>query len=77
VDVGVQRLDLIAAGEIILDLKAVKAFDDVHFAQLRSYLKATGLRVGLLLNFNAPTLVIKRGSLIGPVSRFRTFVFRD
>ena len=32
----------------------------VHFAQVKSYLKATGLHVGLLLNFNAPTLVVKR-----------------
>ncbi|MHB1425765.1 MAG: GxxExxY protein [Gemmataceae bacterium] len=40
--------------------RAVKAFEDIHYAQLKSYLKATGLHVGLLLNFNAPTLVIKR-----------------
>lgn len=60
VDVGLHRLDLVVANEIILELKAVKAFEDIHFAQLRSYLKATGLHVGLLLNFNAPTLVIKR-----------------
>jgi GxxExxY protein len=60
VDVGLQRLDLIAGGEIILELKAVSALADIHFAQLKSYLKATGFHVGLLLNFNAPTLLIKR-----------------
>jgi GxxExxY protein len=60
VDVGLHRLDLIVEEQIILELKAVKDLEDIHFAQLRSYLKATGLRVGLLLNFNAPTLVIKR-----------------
>jgi GxxExxY protein len=60
VDVGLQRLDLIVEGQIILELKAVKALEDVFFAQVRSYLKATGLHVGLLLNFNAPTLVVKR-----------------
>ncbi len=59
-DVGLHRLDLVVEGIIILELKAVKAFEDSHFAQLRSYLKATGLHVGLLLNFNAPTLAIKR-----------------
>jgi len=59
-EVGVHRLDLIVAGQIIVELKAVKALEDVHYAQVRSYLKATGLRIGLLLNFNAPTLVIKR-----------------
>jgi GxxExxY protein len=60
VDLGVQRLDLIVAEQLVLELKAVKAFEDIHFAQLRSYLRATGLRTGLLLNFNACTLVIKR-----------------
>src|ERR1700730_6886537 len=60
VEVGLHRLDLIVAGEIVVELKAVKALEDVHFAQVKSYLKATGLHVGLLLNFNAPTLVIKR-----------------
>jgi GxxExxY protein len=58
--VGTHRLDLMVQGEIIVELKAVKALEDIHFAQVRSYLKATGLRVGLLMNFNAPTLVIKR-----------------
>lgn len=59
-EVGVHRLDLIVEGEIVVELKAIKALEDVHFAQVRSYLKATGLHVGLLLNFNAPTLIIKR-----------------
>ena len=59
-DVGLHRLDLVVADEIIVELKAVKALEDIHYAQLRSYLKATGLHVGLLLNFNSPTLVIKR-----------------
>jgi GxxExxY protein len=59
-EVGLHRLDLIVAGEIIVELKAVKCLEDIHFAQVKSYLKATGLHVGLLLNFNAPTLTIKR-----------------
>lgn len=58
--VGVHRLDLIVEQQIVVELKAIKALEDVHFVQVRSYLKATGLRVGLLFNFNAPTLVIKR-----------------
>jgi GxxExxY protein len=60
VDVGLHRLDLVVEAELILELKAVKALEDIHFAQLRSYLKATGLHVGLLLNFNSTTLVVKR-----------------
>jgi GxxExxY protein len=59
-EVGLHRLDLIIDEQIIVELKAVKELEDIHFAQLKSYLKATGQRVGLLLNFNASTLVIKR-----------------
>jgi len=59
-EVGLHRLDLVVQQEIVVELKAIKALEDIHFAQVRSYLKATGLHVGLLLNFNAPTLVIKR-----------------
>ena len=59
-EVGVHRLDLLVENEIIVELKATRALDEVHFAQLRSYLKATRLHVGLLLNFNAPRLVAKR-----------------
>lgn len=59
-EVGMHRLDLIVGNEVVVELKAVRAFEDIHFAQVKSYLKATGLKVGLLLNFNAPTLAIKR-----------------
>jgi GxxExxY protein len=59
-EVGLHRLDLVVGNEIIVELKAVKALEDIHHAQVKSYLKATGLHVGLLLNFNAPTLVVKR-----------------
>lgn len=60
VEVGTHRLDLIVENKIIVELKAVKELADIHFAQLRSYLKATDLKVGLLLNFARPTLEIKR-----------------
>ena len=59
-EVGLHKLDLIVEGRIIVELKAVKNLDDIHFAQVKSYLKATRLHIGLLLNFNAPTLTIKR-----------------
>jgi GxxExxY protein len=58
--VGVHRLDLLVENQVIVELKAVKELTDAHFAQLRSYLKATGLKVGLLLNFSKPTLEIRR-----------------
>jgi GxxExxY protein len=58
--VGIHRLDLVVENEIIVELKAVKGLEEIHFAQVRSYLKATGLHVGLLMNFNAPRLIVKR-----------------
>jgi GxxExxY protein len=53
-----QRLDLLVAGRVIVELKAVDAIAPIHEAQLLSYLKATGLRLGLLINFNVPTLKV-------------------
>jgi GxxExxY protein len=58
--IGIHRLDLLVACEVIVELKAVRELTDVHFAQLRSYLRATHLKVGLLLNFAKPTLEIRR-----------------
>jgi GxxExxY protein len=59
-EVGFHRLDLLVDDRIVVEIKAVRGLEDAHFAQLRSYLKATGLHIGLLLNFNAPTLVARR-----------------
>lgn len=59
-EVGTHRLDLVVENEIVVELKAVRQLADVHAAQLRSYLKAARIHVGLLLNFQAPTLEIKR-----------------
>jgi GxxExxY protein len=46
------RLDLVVNEVLILELKAVERFDRVHEAQLHTYLRLTGLRLGLLINFN-------------------------
>jgi GxxExxY protein len=51
-----QRLDLLVGGLVIVELKAVSELHPLHQAQLLSYLKATGLRLGLLLNFSVPVL---------------------
>ena len=51
-----QRLDLLVAGRLIVELKCVEEFAPIHQAQLLSYLKATGLRLGLLINFKAQVL---------------------
>jgi GxxExxY protein len=53
-------IDLIVAKQIVVELKAVDRLRDVHYAQLKSYLRATSHRVGLFFNFNAPTLTTKR-----------------
>jgi GxxExxY protein len=52
--------DLIVEGLVLLELKAVKAFDETHSAQCINYLKATKLPVCLLMNFGRPKLEIKR-----------------
>jgi GxxExxY protein len=56
VEIPGQRVDLIVEGLIIVELKAVAKLDRVHRAQLISYLKTTGLRGGLLINFRVPLL---------------------
>ncbi len=58
--VGEHRLDLLIANGIVVELKAIAALENVHFATVRSYLKALGLQDGLLLNFAATRLTIKR-----------------
>jgi GxxExxY protein len=58
--IGEHRLDLLVHDEIVVELKAVAGFDPIHFAVLRSYLKAANRSLGLLLNFAGPTLQIKR-----------------
>lgn len=58
--IGEHRLDLLVEDCLIVELKTVSDFDPIHFATVRSYLKATGCELGLLLNFAATTLQIKR-----------------
>ena len=50
------RLDLVVAGVVLAEIKAVEALLPIHQAQLLTYLRLTGLRLGLLLNFNVPVL---------------------
>jgi GxxExxY protein len=60
IEVGKHRLDLLVEDIIVVELKAIKNLDDIHFAIVRSYLRATGQKHGLLLNFAKTTLEIKR-----------------
>ena len=58
--VGDYVADLLVEGSVLVELKAVKSLDDIHFSQCVNYLKATGLKVCLLINFGAPKVQIKR-----------------
>ena len=51
-----QQIDLIVAAIVLVELKAVPRLRPLHEWQVRSYLRTTGLRVGLLMNFNTPLL---------------------
>ncbi len=50
------RLDLVVAGKVIVEIKSVEALQEVHFKQLLTYLKLSGLKLGQLINFNVATL---------------------
>ncbi len=50
------KLDLLVDDRLIVELKAVEKLNPVHTAQMLTYLKVTGLRVGLLINFNVEVL---------------------
>ena len=60
VEVGLHRLDHLVDNTIVIELKAIKDFEDIHFAVVRSYLRAVGKEHGLLLNFAKVTLEVRR-----------------
>jgi GxxExxY protein len=62
--IGEYKADLIVNNQVLLELKAARAIDPSHEAQILNYLRATEIEVGLLLNF-------------GPKPHFRRFVFEN
>jgi GxxExxY protein len=60
IEVRQHRLDLFVEDTIVVELKAIKDLEDIHFAIVRSYLKAVGRKHGLILNFAKTTLEVKR-----------------
>ncbi len=62
--IGIYQADLVIAGLVLVELKACKALDPTHEAQLLNYLRATEIEVGLLLNF-------------GPKPQVRRFAFEN
>ena len=69
--IGEHRLDFLVEDKIVVELKAVEALENVHFAIVRSYLKAAGLADGLIVNFSTMPLTVRR------VRRERTFEKTD
>jgi len=57
-DIG-YRTDLIVENKLIVEIKAVEALNDIHLAQVLTYLKLSGCKLGLLINFN--TVLFKDG----------------
>jgi GxxExxY protein len=53
------RIDMTVADQVVVEIKAVESLNAIHSAQLLTYLKLTGMRVGLLINFNE--VVLSRG----------------
>ncbi len=61
--VGDYVADLLVEGRVLVELKAVQALDDIHLAQCLNCLKATKLRICLLINFGKPKVEIRRVAL--------------
>lgn len=59
-EVGRHRLDIVVENKVIVELKTVEHLSEAHYAQVRSYLKATGLRVAILVNFAAEKADFRR-----------------
>jgi GxxExxY protein len=59
-EIGIRRVDFFVEDKIMVELKAVIRLENVHLAQAKNYLEAYNLEVGLLLNFGAISLEIKR-----------------
>ncbi len=51
------KANIVVAGELILEIKAASTILPIHAVQIRTYLRMSGIHVGLLLNFNVPRLV--------------------
>ncbi len=73
--IGEHRLDFVLEGKVIVELKAISALEDIHFAIVRSYLKAANLNDALLINFASVRLIVKRvGREYHPTSKAKDIV---
>jgi GxxExxY protein len=58
--VGEYFADILVENDIVVELKAVKAIENIHFAQCQNYLKATGKKLALLINFGEEKVKVRR-----------------
>lgn len=72
--VGEHRLDFLVSKTVVVELKAIQELEPIHFAMVRSYLKATNTQSGLLLNFATMPLAVKR---VGREGANREAAFSD
>jgi GxxExxY protein len=61
--IGEHRLDLLIDGKLVVELKAIKEVETIHFSTVRSYVKAAKATSGIILNFSTMPLTIKRVGL--------------
>ena len=50
------RADFIIEDKVIVEMKSIEALADIHYKQVQTYLKLTGIKLGLLINFNVPLI---------------------
>ncbi len=60
VNIGYEQVDFVVEGRVIVELKTVSEIQDIHRAKMLSYLKASGCKVGLIINFAKPIIEVKR-----------------
>ena len=72
--IGRRRVDFFVEEKIMVEIKAVIQLEDVHLAQAINYLEASGLSIGLLINFGSRSLTFKR--VMKPKPRLRSTMIR-
>jgi len=73
--IGEHRMDLLIHGKLVVELKAIKELEPIHFSSVRSYMKAVGVESGLILNFGAMPPMIKRVAREYPFPEFHIHHF--
>jgi len=72
--IGEHRLDLLIASKLVVELKAVKEIEPIHFTIVRSYVNASNATSGIILNFSTMPLTIKRVGMEIPLTSSLSFL---